>query len=365
MTTLSAHPALALLLLVPAPAKPPVVVGVRPDAGLTGAWHRFGDAGGGRADRRGWAAGDGTYSVPLPDGRVAWLFGDTFLGPVDADGGLPRDAPFLHNSMVVTGPDGRPGTTAARGTPAAPRSLLGATPTAPPWNPSGTNPRWYWPGDGIVDGGRLRVFAYTIAPADAAPPWNFRWVRNGLVTFGRGLRPGRVRRTYGDGGVMWGVELLRAGGYVYVYGSEAGHMHLARAHNGHLAERSWEFYTGSGWSRDPKASARIADNVGASYSVTRVGGRYVLTTTDAYLGHDVYAATASTPTGPFTGRTAVYTAPEGRGTIYAPYNVAAHPELSRPGELVISYNVNSEKLDDLYADADNNRARFLVLRFAR
>lgn len=43
----------------------------------------------------------------------------------------------------------------------------------------------------------------------------------------------------------------------------------------------------------------------------------------------------------------------------------AGPELSRPGELVISYNVNSQKIDDLYANINDNRARFLDLRFAR
>src|SRR5207244_1521048 len=31
----------------------------------------------------GWTGADGTYSVPLPDGRTAWLFSDTFLGPVN------------------------------------------------------------------------------------------------------------------------------------------------------------------------------------------------------------------------------------------------------------------------------------------
>ena len=28
----------------------------------------------------GWTGADATYSVPLPDGRVLWMFGDTFIG---------------------------------------------------------------------------------------------------------------------------------------------------------------------------------------------------------------------------------------------------------------------------------------------
>jgi hypothetical protein len=91
-----------------------------------------------------------------------------------------------------------------------------------------------------------------------------------------------------------------------------------------------------------------------------VNGYYVLTTSDAYLGHDIYVATAPTPVGPFTNRTDVYTAPEGGGDIYAPYNVAAHSELSRPGERDLLQRQQSED-EDLYANINNNRARFLDL----
>jgi hypothetical protein len=138
-------------------------------------------------------------------------------------------------------------------------------------------------------------------------------------------------------------------------------MHVARAKVGQLAQRSWQFWTGSGWTSDPTKSAALIDNIGSSYAVTPVGGYYLLTTSDHYLGDKMYVATSPSPTGPFTNRTEIFTAPEAGGNIYAPYNIAAHPEISRPGQLVISYNVNSQKIDDLYADINNNRARYLDL----
>lgn len=343
----------------------PVVTSVVPDERLNAAWRAFGDSGGGWTNHRGWAASDGTYSATLPGRRVAWLLNDTFLGPVNADESLPKDAGFVHNTIVTAGRDGLPETTLTGGTHDAPQSLIGETPSAPPWDPSGTNDTWYWNGDGIMDGGKLRLFEYAQVPTDDPPPWNFTWVRTDIASFSHDLRNAKVTHGYDEGNVSWGVELTRVGGYIYIYGVESGHMHVARARVGHLVDRSWEFYTGSGWSHDSTASARVTDNVGASYSVTEVNGYYVLTTSDAYLGHDIYVATAPTPVGPFTNRTDVYTAPEGGGDIYAPYNIAAHPELSRPGELVISYNVNSQKIDDLYANINNNRARFLDLRFGR
>jgi hypothetical protein len=100
--------------------------------------------------------------------------------------------------------------------------------------------------------------------------------------------------------------------------------------------------------------------------VASMGGEFVLTTTSAaiFTDHRVYVATAPTPIGPWSPKTPVYTAPEGGvGNLYAPYNVAAHPGLSKPGELVISYNVNSEKGEDLLANANNNRPRFVTIRF--
>lgn len=352
----------------PGDARAPHVTSATLDRELTGAWRRFGNSGGGWANRGGWAASDGTYSTELPGHRVVWLLNDTFLGPVNADESLPLYNGFVHNSAVLGGRDGLPDTTVTAGTHEHPESLVGETVTAPPWDPSGANDHWYWNGDGIVDGGKLRVFEYAQRPTDGEPPFNFEWTGTDIATFSTKLRLKRVTPTYDEGNVSWGVELMRCGGWVYIYGAEGvplnKYMHVARAHAGHLADHDWEFFTGSGWSHDPTASARVLDNVGSSYSVTPVDGHYVLTTSDATLGDKIYVATADSPTGPFTNRTAVYTAPEAGNGIYAPYNIAAHPELSRPGELVISYNVNTWSIWDIYANANNNRPRFLDLHFA-
>ncbi|MDH6624519.1 hypothetical protein M2271_002323 [Streptomyces sp. LBL] len=49
------------------------------DDRLTAEFARYGDDAA-RADD--WTGGDGTHSVRLPDGRVLWLFSDTYLGQV-------------------------------------------------------------------------------------------------------------------------------------------------------------------------------------------------------------------------------------------------------------------------------------------
>ena len=85
---------------------------------------------------------------------------------------------------------------------------------------------------------------------------------------------------------------------------------------------------------------------------------------------------STSPTGPFTNKTPLYTTPEtgASGSYGNPnvitYNAHVHPELSTANRLVISYNVNS--LDstiggDLYRDVSIYRPRFIdvTLRYAQ
>jgi hypothetical protein len=350
----------------PAPNAPEApalsVASVTPDTSLVQQWRRFGDTSG----QGGWAGADGTYSTPLPGGPDAWLFNDTFLGPVNADESLPSTAEFIHNSLVLTSPGARRilTTVTGGGTRQQPQSLVGPTPSPP--TPAGTDPYWYWNTDGIADHGHLYIFESRIGPTDTPPPFDFGQTGMAIATLSLPtLHAESVTPTYGGADVSWGVQLLRVGPWIYIYGVSSGspgkNVQLARARSGHLLG-PWHFYTGSGWSNNPGTSAPLLNNVGASYSVTKVGGEYVLATTDSYLNPQIYLYTSTSPTGPFTHRTQIYTAPEAGGNIYV-YNVAAHPELTGPDTLVLSYNVNSFSLADLFANINNNRARFLTVTF--
>ncbi len=326
---------------------------------VTEAFRAFGNGGGGWPNHGGWAASDGVYSTTVRGHDVVWLMNDTFLGPVNADESMTEPG-FIHGSIVLGGRDGLPDTTITGGTREEPHSIAD-----PPGAVDGDP--WYWNGDGVVDGGKLKVFEYRTGKTDGEPPWNFGWISTDIVTYSKDFKVEDVTTTYGKaGGVSWGTELVKCSRYTYVYGVKDNAIHLARARSGHLTRPDWEFWTAAGWSSDSDATVPITTDVGASYSVTPMNGQFVLTTTSAaiFTDHKIYVATAPTPTGPFGPRTAVYTAPEGGvGNLYAPYNVAAHPTISKPGELVISYNVNSQKGDDLLADANNNRPRFVTIHF--
>src|SRR5579875_501281 len=48
----------------------------------------------------GWQGGDAAYSIPLPDGRDVWIFGDTLYGPHRVvEGNQPK---MVHNSLGIS-----------------------------------------------------------------------------------------------------------------------------------------------------------------------------------------------------------------------------------------------------------------------
>lgn len=103
-----------------------VVTGVEPATSPQQKWAEFGAGE--------WAGGDGTYSVPLPNGRTAWLFNDTFLGPVGPGRSIRPQAP-VHNTMVTAQRESeRPLHTIVRGT---------AQDRLPVVGPAGTDRPWY------------------------------------------------------------------------------------------------------------------------------------------------------------------------------------------------------------------------------
>ncbi|MET0426222.1 MAG: DUF5005 domain-containing protein [Actinoplanes sp.] len=298
-----------------------------------------------------WLGADRTASVPLPDGRLLWLFSDTFLGRPGPSGDRPRSSSLVHNSAIVQNGD-RLGDTVLGGSPSRPESLIATD----------NDDEFYWIGDASVRDDSVQVLANRYRRTGAGP-LDHALAGTGLATFGLpGLTPGGVRALPVGDRVSWGSEVLPDGDHTYVYGTEAsGQMkfaHLARVRGTDLTE-PWEFWTGTGWSTDVAKSGRLLSGVGTSYGVRRVGDQYVLVTheNNMLFSADFVAYTAKAPTGPFTGPTYLFRAPEAEAG-HIVYDADLHPDLARPGRLLVSYNVNDLDEAVTYADASIYRPRF-------
>src|SRR5207244_645010 len=113
----------------------------------------------------------------------------------------------------------------------------------------------------------------------------------------------------------------------------------------------------------PLSSARLLVGIANEYSVTRTRNGYVLITQDYGIGKNVMMYQAGAPEGPWQSGSGqvVYTTPESGqlgGNLFT-YNSHAHPEFSNAGQMLITYNVNSFNVADVYANVDNYRPRFI------
>ncbi len=339
------------------PAAAPRVAASAPASTYDAAFNRYGNTSGL------WSGADSTYSARLPGGRELWSFSDTLIGAVNPDGSRSPSTPFVNNSFVVTD-RGRFST------------VIGGSADAPAANAAPTDPSaWYWSGDPTVTGRYLEV-PYLEFHRTGTGPFDFAFLKNVLGRFdARTLKLIGVTDLPSATGINWGSYTLRDGAYTYIYGVEdlsaTKYLHLARVRGGDLAGQ-WQYFTGTGWSSQEADSARLMDGVSNEFSVSPFGTGYLMITQDTteQLSTRIVAYFSCRPTGPFTGKTLVYTTPEtgatgsyGNPNVFT-YNPHAHPELSHGNQLLISYNVNSFDINDVFADASIYRPRFVVATFS-
>ncbi len=354
----------------------PTLGSVTPNSYLNNLFNSYGDS-----TATGWTGADSTYSVTLPNsaGRL-WLFSDTFLGPTNPDGSRPTTAPFIRNSFVHEYAFTVAGT-----------YYDGAYGTATGVVPHPTSGYWYWVGQGTISGSELHLPLHewrvqdTNGDGDTNDPFDFAWVSNKLARFSVSnlSHATSVTSLPSASGVQWGTWVQQSGGYTYIYGTEdqglAKYAKVARV-SGTSLTGTWRYWNGSSWVLTESSAIRLplgttTYGVSNEYSVHPLGTQnlWVLITHDTTvasenggnLSDDIVAYFSCSPTGPFVEKTFLYDTPE---TEPSPglwsYNSHSHPEFitgGSPGQLTISYNVNSGTPADLYADVMAYRPRFITV----
>jgi fibronectin type 3 domain-containing protein len=306
-----------------------------------------------------WTGGDNTASVVLPDGRVAWLFADSFLGTVNADNTRPKNTPMVNNLIVVQDGTGLT-TTLHGGTAQAPEALVKPT----------QSDEFFWAADGTVEGNTLKVI-YNRLRKTGPGVLDFQQTGVSLATF---TLPGLTLSDVVDlpvgPSISWGAGIFPDGAYTYIYGISSGSgfmkfAHLARVPAGGLSGQ-WQYWTGSAWSTDVNAVGRLISGVGGG-GVQKVGSQYVWVSHENNLLFDsqIVAYTSNSPTGPFDGPVQLFTAPEVSQPGVFMYNARVHPELARSGKLLVSYDLNSMATDGTYNDVRHGRPRFIEVDWPR
>lgn len=342
----------------------------------------------------GWTGADGIYSIPLNGydqptqsggGRTLFLFSDTFIGDVAPSGQrLPGSTLVNNTAALLGGLAPNPARTrffSRTDGQQNPRALI------VPDTPSAQPDHWYWFLDGLAVGGSAQIFATRMKPGTGGP---FNFAVDGVALISAEIsRPvGRPDQTETPlflpenaerGEIIFGGAVLAntasagapdADGYVYVYGTQndplVKRLVAARVPEAAFTDfGQWEYYDGTAWSGDVADAAPLTGRISSEFSVTPLsGGQYLLVFQKDTIGNEVAVKLGQSPVGPWGSLTTVYSCPEPSldPDVFV-YNAKAHPHLSDPGELLISYNVNTFEFADHFADADIYRPRFIRLVF--
>jgi len=322
----------------------------------------------------GWTGGDGAYTVALGRDRVLWLFGDTFVGRVQA--GRRVGSTLINNSAALQA-GAEPSQDSLR---FVFRRLPDGLPAAFFQPEDGVG--WFWPYHGVRTPKGLFLFLLQIERAEGPAAFGFRLVSTWM---GKVENPDedpvrwimtRQKIPWGHAKRLFGSSVLLRDGYCYIYGtvdtSAEGwvrkRMLVARAPADRLDDFSaWRFLADGDWVSDVEQAVPVCDDVSAEFSVSYQPAvdRYVLVYTEGGLSEYIALRFARRPQGPWGQPIRVYRCPEvdWNPQIFC-YAGKGHPEIGdAPHELIVTYVANATDFDLLEADARLYRPRFIKITF--
>ncbi|MGQ9620864.1 MAG: DUF5005 domain-containing protein [Bacteroidales bacterium] len=318
----------------------------------------------------GWIAGDGDFSVPLPDNRSLWVFGDSYIDCYDPQTGTVPCLFQARNAAVII--ENRP--------PFKLTTMYNKSGTSSFFEYGGDRNYWFWPESGFFHNDTVFIFLARIRSTGQPGMWGFERVDSVYIAK---IHLSDLETVYYStltsmANIDFGCSVLSdSDGYNYIYGIRSNgfgnDLLLARFKPDSLYI-PWQFYDGNDWITDVNRIRKIYDEFTASFSVTKVNDKFILFTTefsvDCDQGKNIYALSSDSPTGPFTNKHIIWKVDDtlkGHWPFF--YAVSAHPEYNNfRKELLITYCINGygkciEECVDGRMNPDFYRPRALRLPF--
>lgn len=294
----------------------------------------------------GWIASDGAISVPLSDGRVIWLMGDSHINDYDSATGTIPSLFQVRNSVLVQPKDDWDWHHT--------KTLIGNGPGIKSFFKEIPDDDYFiWPGSGFQLGDTVYIYLANLMKTGKGA-WD--WGPGGHDLWGKMKFPEMDSVVgYSDlpdlGGIAFGMGFVKdeKEGWIYAYGSKldsvgSGMVYVARFPitnpNG-----PWKFWDGKNWNDDVNKSVPIT-YVGPGVYVTKIRDKYVLISCELSVacdqGKEIYSTTSDSPTGPFAPLKTIYTIDDTlQGHYPFFYTVIPHPEyINDKDELLITYCIN-------------------------
>ena len=310
-----------------------------------------------------WRGGDAAYSVDLGEGRVLWLFGDSFVG--EGPDNTRSGRRMVRNTIAIQ--DGYDPSQATI------RFYYAGEGEEPDSFFSGTEGEWLWPGPAQKIGSvvlltfmrliqnRPGMFGFLTVGAEARfllnhsqspPEWRMKAVP--LPQTPAGVK-------FGTGAFLLHEGFL----YAYVVVEPGSHdVYLARWDEKEVAGMNLmkpRWWTGTEWVSSTEEAGIIVRNLQTEFSVTRgFDGRFWMVSVDGIGGTNVVVRTAPEPQGPWSSPRIIYRPPESSIDDILVYSAKAYPHNLKE-DFVFTYCTNHFDFWKLAGDMNLYFPRFVRL----
>jgi hypothetical protein len=297
----------------------------------------------------GWTGGNGAYSIKLPDDRILWLFGASFLDTVYQDRSRPPDAKWIMNTFVLE--EQGQLKTMHGGTRENPEALI-----TPP-----DSAAWYLPLSGLVVNHQLEILAAAYRTIGTGV-FDFELVGLDLLSFSLPeISLVSTLRLFDEPLILFGSCIYADSDYTYIYGTGNGYsngiVYIARVPTGSLTQ-PWHYYHRDGWVIDVEEACPIWVEVTDQFSVFQYNGDFYLLTQPSVFEKEILLYRGRSPIGPWNNPKIIYHTLEAKNNVFIS-NALVHRHLGNESELIISYNVNSFDANEKFRNAEHFRPRFL------
>jgi len=302
-----------------------------------------------RSDPR-WLGGDVGYSIDLSQGRVLWLFGDSFIA--NKSGKTRGQSAFVHNSIAIqTGYDP---------TQASMKFYWPNSNGEPSEFASNEGEVWLWPEDGVRLGDKLLLFFVRVHSDNRKGSLGFTLVGwTAFLVENPDAQPSawimhRVDTPQSPARLIVGSGVLLVGNFLYAFApAEPSHddyllrWPLAAAEEGHLSSPEW-WCGGDGWVEQGKLTHPPAPAIpGGSNEFSVIWdshcNKFFEVESLGFGASDIGIRWADRLEGPWSGPVKIYHPPESDRPDAFVYAGKVHAGL-QGGDLVVTYVANS--MDD-------------------
>ncbi|GEM_PF-644942 len=253
---------------------------------------------------------------------------------------------------------------------------------------------WFWLQDGVVIDDAIYFLPLIITP-DPDKPEGLQFavegvsmikspIKNGKVDFEHHQqKPTCLYRGKKNDEWVFGAAIMNnskasghinADGYIYIYGYNTINgertLKVARVKPEQFETLdAWRFYSDGAWVSSLEEASSILKHISCEMSVSPIEtgankGKYLAVFQYNVDSKYVAYAIGDTPAGPFSEPRIVYECeePVSLGRTAYTYNAKAHPHLSKPDDILVTYNVNTYDMQHHLDNVEVYHPRFLRLK---